>query len=102
MGKGDDDAAGVTLSSRLRPASDVLFRELENESVLVHLQGGSYFGLDPVGTRIWALLSECPDLAAVLEHLTQEFDVERARAEQDLLTLADTLVERGLVQAAAD
>ena len=45
-----------TLASRIRPSDEVLFQELQDESVLLDLKSGVYFGLDIVGTRIWQLL----------------------------------------------
>ena len=35
-----------------------LFQELQGEAVLLNLKSGVYFGLDPVGTRIWELFAK--------------------------------------------
>ncbi|MBX3466783.1 MAG: PqqD family protein [Planctomycetes bacterium] len=92
-------ARGVTLSDRVTPAEEVLFKELEGEAVLLHLDVGRYFALDPVGTRIWALLREREgDLAAVLDGILAEFDVAREEAARDLLALLDELVAERLVR----
>ena len=37
--------------------------------VLLDLESERYFGLDPVGTRIWALLGEGASIGAVVETL---------------------------------
>lgn len=87
----------LTISSRVRPSGDVLFRDLEGEAVLVGLKTSCYFGLDAVGTRIWALIVEHEQLAPVLDAIVLEFDVERTRAEGDLLRLASELAEQGLL-----
>ncbi len=44
----------VTLESILRHSGEVLQQEVGGEAVLLDLASESYFGLDPVGTRIWA------------------------------------------------
>ncbi len=87
----------VTLDSRVRPASDVLFRQLGGESVLLNLSTGSYFGLDEVGTRIWTLVSGGESLAAVLDRLDAEYDAPLERLRADLLALVGELTAGGLV-----
>ena len=92
--------APVTLASRITPSGDVLAQEVGDEVVLLDLAGERYFGLDPVGTRIWALLPEATDLATVLDSLCVEFDAPRERIEADLLALTESLLDAGLVTAA--
>lgn len=87
----------VTLAQHLTPSDDVLAQEVGDEIVLLDLAGERYFGLDPVGTRIWALLPDCSNLDAVLTQLCAEFDAPREQIESDLLALAASLAETGLV-----
>jgi hypothetical protein len=42
-----------SLTSSVRIRDDVLSRDLQGEEVILDLNTGVYFGLDPVGTRIW-------------------------------------------------
>ena len=88
----------ITLSQRACPSDDVLFQEVGGEAVLLSLASESYFGLDPVGTRIWQLLGEDPSLQRTLELLQDEYDVDRPRLQADLLTLVEALAEAGLVR----
>ena len=90
----------VTLSSRLAISDDVLMQEVGDEVVLLDLASERYFGLDPVGTRAWQLMPECASLDAVHERLCAEFDAPPALIGEDLLALADQLLEAGLVRLA--
>ena len=85
------------LETRLRPSDDVLYRELDEEAVLLHLGRGIYFGLDQVGRRVWELIVANGHVGAVVEALIAEFDVERERAEKDTLDLVKALAENDLV-----
>ena len=89
-----------TLNDVVTMSEDVLFRELDDEAVLLNLKTGIYFGLNPVGTRVWQLLAEHRVLSRVLEAVASEYDVERDVLEQDLLQLARQLYEAGLCQPA--
>jgi hypothetical protein len=87
----------LTLDSRIRRTSDVVFQELDGEVVLVNLARGTCFTLDPVGTRIWQLLDEVDDLVELGRTLTVEFEVEEETALHDLLAIVADLVARELV-----
>ena len=83
---------------KIQIAPDVLFQEVGGETVLLDLESERYFGLDTVGTRIWALLGEGASIGAVVETLLQEYEVERATLELDVEELIDKLSEAGLVR----
>ena len=86
-----------TLESRIRRAGDVVFRELDGDTVLLDLKRGTCFTLDPVGTRIWQLLGESGPLSDIIATLVREFDVEESTAARDLLGVINDLAAQGLV-----
>ena len=47
----------VSFTDRVRVTPDVLFRVMGEEAVLVNLTTERYLGLDPVGTRMWSVLT---------------------------------------------
>ena len=76
----------------------MIFRVLEDEAVLLNLKTGTYFGLDPVGTRVWQLIVEHGALADVLEAMLREYEVDPGVVERDLLALVGRLCAKGLVE----
>lgn len=90
----------ITLDSRARPSEDVVFRELDGEAVLLHLADGVYFGLDPVGTRLWELIEEHGLLREVHAAALEEFEVPADVLERDLIGLVGQLAGKRLVEVA--
>ena len=80
-------------------SKDVLFQEVSGETVLLDLESEQYFGLDEVGTRIWALLNEGQGVAAIVETLLTEYEVEREQLEADVRELLAALLDAGLIEA---
>ena len=72
-------------------------RLVGEEIVILDLAAGTYFGLDPVGARIWQLMGEGRTLAEICATMLEEYEVEREQLEVDVLRLAAELLERGLV-----
>ncbi|MCA9620843.1 MAG: PqqD family protein [Myxococcales bacterium] len=84
----------------LRTRREVISRVLDGEVVLLDLEGSRYYGLNEVGSEAWQLLERGTTLAALIEALLSEFDVEEATLRADLDALLQDLLERGLVELA--
>ena len=76
---------------------NVVSRELEGEAVILNLETGTYFGLNEVGTRIWALIQEHRSLSRVFEAMRAEYGVSPDVLKSDLLRLVEELRAKGLV-----
>jgi hypothetical protein len=72
-------------------------RTVGEEMVLLHLENGIYFGLDPVGARVWQLIQAGKSLSQACDAMIEEYDVSRQVLEQDVLALAGDLVDKKLV-----
>lgn len=88
----------ATLASKITVPADVLFRDLQGESVILDLQSGKYYGLDEVGTRLWHLLARYGQLGPVYQSLLEEYDVAADQLQADILQLVDTLAGYELLQ----
>lgn len=86
----------VALSDVFRPSADVLSQDVGGEAVLLDLASETYFGLDPIGTRIWQLLGEGHTLQSIRDRLASEYDAPAARIEADLIALVAQLRAAGL------
>jgi hypothetical protein len=89
------------LAGHVRKPETVLVRQLGNESVLLNLDSEAYFGLDEVGTRMWAALEQTGSTQGAFELLLEEFEVEPERLRSDLAAFLERLVEAGLVEHGA-
>lgn len=85
------------LKGRIVKPDAVLVRELGGESVLLNLDTESYFGLDEVGTRMWAALTESDSIETACARLRAEYDVEPENLREDVEVLVHALTEAGLV-----
>lgn len=94
---GGPASTALTPSAKVTVREGVLFQQLQDEAVLLNLDSGQYFGLDPVGTRIWNLLTEGQSLPQIVSTIVAEFDVGGERCEADLLKLIGDLEGQGLV-----
>jgi len=90
-------AAPVTLDTTVVCSTQVLVQDVGGEAVLLDLASEQYFGLDQVGSRVWALFGVSGHLGTVHARMCEEFDADPARIQQDLLVLTRDLAKAGLV-----
>lgn len=67
------------------------------ETVLLHLESGTYYGLSPVGTRIWELLNDGVASSAICAAITEEYDVGPDTVENDLRRFLEDLADHAIL-----
>jgi hypothetical protein len=88
----------VSFSQHIIIPEGVLLRELSGEAVILNLNSEHYFGLDAVGTRMWALLASSPTIQPAFDALLAEYAVDADTLRRDLTDFITNLVEHGLLE----
>ncbi|OGT96485.1 MAG: thymidylate synthase, partial [Gemmatimonadetes bacterium RIFCSPLOWO2_02_FULL_71_11] len=78
-------------------SGDLVSCDLNAEAVVLNLRSGRYYGLDPVGARIWNLIQTPRTVQEIRDILLQDYEVEPDRCEGDLVALLEKLANEGLV-----
>ena len=92
----------ISISSFVVAAQDQVSCELAGEAVILNLKNDVYYGLDPIGARIWDLIQTPRSVAEVRDALLTEYDVEATRCEQDLFALLEQMVAQELIEIKHD
>jgi len=79
-------------------AQDLVSADLEREAVILNLKDGVYYGLDPMGARIWNLIQQPRSVTEIIETLLEEYEVDPQRLSNDLLGLLKEMAARGLIE----
>jgi hypothetical protein len=90
--------APMDAATRLVAARDQVSVEVDGEAVILGLADGVYYGLDPVGARVWGMLEQPRTVAELRDAVVAEWEVDAPTAERDLLDLLGELAARGLVE----
>jgi len=87
----------MNLTDKPTIPAQVMARQVGDETVILDLGSGTYFGLDPVGARVWQLIGEAKTLGDICDTLLDEYDVARDTLERDVLDLAEKLRAQNLI-----
>ena len=69
----------------------------DGEAVLLDIEGGEYFSLNPVGSRIWELCDGTRSAAEIVSVICDEFDVAEEVAVVDVHEILDELEREKLI-----
>lgn len=87
-----NDAAIVRLNR-------VVFNDLsDDETVMLDIEHGIYFGVRGTGRRIWDRLLTATTIDALVAELIREYDVEEELCRKDVTEFIDELLQHGLVE----
>ncbi len=78
-------------------SSDAVANQVGDETVILHLGNGTYFGLDTIGTSLWDGLKAGKTPSEVCDQITKEYDVDRATVEADMREFLAELAKNDLV-----
>lgn len=88
-------------SARLKRGAKAAFQVVAEEAILIHLDTGTYYSLNRVGTEFWERLDGAQTLAEHAAALAGQYNVDTAMVTDDLLELAEKLKAEDLVELAA-
>ncbi|MBL4812765.1 MAG: PqqD family protein [Rhodobacteraceae bacterium] len=85
------------LEQKLTPSEEAVESKVGDETIILHLSNGTYYGLDSVGTFIWDLLKQATLPRVILDLILAEYNAEPAAAEADLRRFLTDLLEQTLL-----
>lgn len=71
--------------------------DMGGETVMLSVRNSKYYNLGEVGGRIWELMAAPASVQQVIDALTDEYAVERAECERQVLEFVSMLAEEGLL-----
>lgn len=77
---------------------DYVYCNVEDEMVLLGMEDGIYYGLNPVGAFIWEQIKEPKTIDQVRDAILDEYDVGKEECERDLFELLHEMTGKGLVE----
>jgi hypothetical protein len=93
----DDDEAAFAGGVPIGRSPDVVTSEADGEAVLLNLETGAYFSLNPIGAVVWEWLEQPHALDAIAAALSARYEVHRAKASEDVARMLVRMRDRGLI-----
>lgn len=92
------DTRGLHADSLIARAPDQVAGAIDDECVLLNIASGHYFHFNAVGSRIWSLLENPTAAGALVDRLVDEFAVDRATCDRQVMEFLNDLLAHGLIR----
>jgi hypothetical protein len=91
--------ATLDLKAHYTPHTEAIESRLGDETVILHLERGIYFGLDAVGTIVWERLQAGDTPEAICAYVRASFDEVPGSVEDDITAFLGQLLENSLIES---
>ncbi len=88
----------IGLNTRVERNPDMLWTEVDGETVMMSIERSEYFGVGGVGTRLWELLATPRTAAELCARIVSEFEVDAATCEADVTAFLGELVGSDVIR----
>ncbi|MBN2862792.1 MAG: PqqD family protein [Bacteroidales bacterium] len=91
------------IKSLWKTVPSVLSGKIDDEIVLMSVEAGYYFTLDPVASRIWELLSQHPlSIDELADQLIEEYNIEKEQCISDIECFVNDMSSKNLIEVVKD
>jgi hypothetical protein len=91
-------AKQITLESIVVRTEDLVASEVDGELVMMSIANGRYYGLDAIGTRVWARIKSPRAVSALCAELQNEYEVTAEQCRSDVLAFLKEMTAEDLVR----
>ncbi len=82
----------------MRKDASFMGGEMGNETVMMDMNTGDYFGLNEVGTEIWNLIVQPTQVSAIRDHLMGIYTIDQQSCEAKTLEYLQELANENMVE----
>jgi len=87
----------IDINTRLTKNRAIVSNKMDNETVMMSIENGEYYGINPIGSRIWELLDRPAAIADLCESLMEEYDVSAEDCRRDVAEFIGKLLDKDLI-----
>ncbi|MEA5005817.1 MAG: PqqD family protein [Rikenellaceae bacterium] len=77
---------------------NIIDGSIDDNQVMMHIEKGKYFGLNPVGKRIWELIEKPKSLEEIVGQLTEEYNVPEGQCAKEVVTFLEMAIRHDIVK----
>ena len=88
----------ISTESVVHQIEDIVASDIDDEKVMMSVEKGQYYGLDSIGSRVWALIEGPVKVSELIAALLLKYDVDRETCERDVLAFLEELNQDGILK----
>jgi len=91
----------INESTTIVRAEKLLATDLDDETILMSIEQGAYYGMEQTARRIWEIIETPHTVAELCHKLSEEYDVDSETCRRDVIGYLEELSNEGLIKLVA-
>lgn len=87
----------IHINSKVCQSKEIDATDLNGEKVMMNLDKGKYFALNPVGSRIWDIINKEINVNEIVNILLNEYVIDRETCEKSVVNYLEILKDAELI-----
>lgn len=87
----------IDRETKIKRNPDMVSSDMDGEKVMMSIENGEYYALDPVGSDIWENIEDEIKIDDLIKKLLSKFDVSEEICEKDTMEFLNELIEKKLI-----
>lgn len=87
----------INIESSILRNSDIEDSDIDGEKVMMNLDKGQYFIMNPIGSRIWSIIESEIEVKKIINILLEEYEINEKTCEIETFKFLEKLKQAGLV-----
>lgn len=87
----------LNLNTLISKNPAIISSRMDDEVVMMSIEKGNYYGLNPVAAQIWEMLKEPLTGQGICDRLMEEFEVDPEKCTTDVLRYIEKLLAEDLI-----
>jgi hypothetical protein len=87
----------TNLNSVISKNPAIISSKMDDEVVMMSIEKGNYYGLNPVAAEIWEMVTEPLTVQSICDKLMDAFEVSQEQCYNEVLVFIEKLGNEGLI-----
>lgn len=88
----------IGINSKIVRIDDFISSKMDDETIMLNIDKGEYYGINPIGSRIWELLEKPLTILELSNLLINEFDIDIDNCKKDVSVFIQHLQNKNMVK----
>jgi hypothetical protein len=87
----------INTNTKIVRNNEIISSDMDDETVMMNIEKGEYYGINPIGSRIWELIETPRKVSNICEKLCEEYDVTQEKCNNDVMHFLNHMAEKKII-----
>jgi hypothetical protein len=87
----------ISLDSVVTRAEGFSTAQVQDDLMMLNVDQGAYYSLDPIGAEIWKLLEKTSSVREIVDQLRERYAVGPEQCQADVLAFLEEMQKNGMI-----